>query len=116
MVKGSDYFGYGSKAEYVRFFASRGTPISEIAAILGKSIIQLMAECPTLDFYRYDIFPHVPANRCQWANEEIKTLINHYGRHGADWDGWRLLLPGKSASAIKTCASRLGLLSFGGDW
>lgn len=112
MVKGSDYFGYGSKAEYVRFFASRGTPISEIAAILGKSIIQLMAECPTLDFYRYDIFPRVSANH--WSNAEIKTLIHHYGRHGADWDGWRLLLPGKSASAIKNCASRLGLLYMGG--
>lgn len=115
MVKGSDYFGYGSKAEYVKFFASRGASISEIAAILGKSIVQLMAECPTLDFYRYEIFPHAPANRCQWTNAEIKILIHHYGRHGADWDGWRLLLPGKSASAIRSCASRLGLLYMGGE-
>ena len=72
-----------------------------------------MAECPTLDFYKYDIFPRTAANH--WSNDEIRTLVSNYGAHGADWDGWRLLIPDKSANAIKTCASRLGLLYMGGE-
>lgn len=113
MERGSDYYGFGSKANYVHFFASRGTTVAEIASTLGKSIVQLMAECPTLDFYQYQILPHVPAYH--WSNDEIRTLVENFGQHGADWDGWRELLPRKRTSSIRSCAAKLGLFYVGGS-
>lgn len=102
-----NFYGYGSKAEYVKFLASRGTPVTEIAQALRSSVVQLMAECPEIDFYKYQIMSQ-PAHG-GWSNEQIRLVLDNFGEHGPDWDGWRALLPDRSQKAIKACASQLGL-------
>lgn len=112
MKRGDNFYGFGSKSEYVRLFASRGIPIAEIAATLGQTVMQLMADCPDLDFYQYKIL--ISSNSYPWTNEEIRALVENYGKHGAKWDGWRNLLRGKSTRAIWACAGKLGLTYKGG--
>ena len=44
-----------------------------------------------------------------WTPEEDATLREHYPAHGADWNGWAKLLPGRTAGAMHTRAYVLGL-------
>ncbi len=107
MAGRGNYYGYGSKAAYVRYFAERGFSIAEIARTLGTTIVKLMAECRELDFYKYQIFARATAGA--WTNDEIKIVADNISDHGPDWVGWGELLPDRSASAIKGCAVRLGI-------
>lgn len=44
-----------------------------------------------------------------WSPEEEATLREHYPAHGREWDGWELLLPGRTRRAIAVQATRLGV-------
>ncbi len=44
-----------------------------------------------------------------WTNEEVDVLREHYPEHGARWDGWGRLLPGRSEASITHAAERWGV-------
>lgn len=44
-----------------------------------------------------------------WTEAEDALLREHYPEHGADWDRWAELLPGRSRFAIRTHASQAGI-------
>lgn len=44
-----------------------------------------------------------------WVPAEDDALTGHYPTHGPVWEGWRELLPGRSARAISARASALGI-------
>lgn len=45
----------------------------------------------------------------RWSDAETATLLANYQAHGADWDGWAELLPGRTIGAIHSKAHLLGL-------
>ena len=46
--------------------------------------------------------------RCvPWSAEEEAVLVREYAEHGAAWDGWADLLPGRTRNAICCRARRL---------
>lgn len=51
----------------------------------------------------------VPHLSRQWTEEEDAALMAGYGKHGARWEGWKMILPGRSHSSIGARANRLGL-------
>lgn len=109
-MSGGGYYGFGSKADYVRFFARRGFAIAEIARTLGTTVVKLMAECDGLDIYQYRIFTRADLNAgTAWTNDEIRKVVEFYNNNGSQWEGWRELLPNRSESAIRKCATRLGI-------
>lgn len=48
-----------------------------------------------------------------WSTSDEKTLRECYPTYGPSWDGWKLLLPGKSAAAIANHASDMGVTTNG---
>lgn len=44
-----------------------------------------------------------------WSTSDEKTLRECYPTYGPSWDGWKLLLPGRSAAAIANHASDMGV-------
>lgn len=53
----------------------------------------------------------VPTSYTRWTKDEDAVLREHFAKHGRGWDGWALVLPGRSQQAIYTRASKLGLSS-----
>ena len=49
--------------------------------------------------------------RRKWSPEEDSALRSCYRSRGCKWQGWLDLLPGRSYSAIRNRAKRLGLSS-----
>lgn len=45
----------------------------------------------------------------KWSEEEKEVLLRLYPEHGAAWDGWRELLPGRSYDAIRGKAVKLNV-------
>lgn len=45
----------------------------------------------------------------RWSAAEDEAIREAYPLHGADWDGWADALPGRSESAIRSRAGKLGL-------
>lgn len=43
----------------------------------------------------------------RWTPEEDEAIRKFFPQHGADWDGWERLVPGRTRSAIKGRANRL---------
>ena len=43
----------------------------------------------------------------EWSEDETAIIKAHYDEHGASWDGWEMLLPGRSRSSITKKAHRL---------
>lgn len=39
-----------------------------------------------------------------WTDEELVALGSFYPEHGASWDGWEDVLPGRTQRAIAMCA------------
>lgn len=50
-----------------------------------------------------------PKHHRRWGPGEDAKLARHYPDHGADWDGWEGLLPGRSRRAIQCRAQDLGV-------
>lgn len=46
----------------------------------------------------------------KWTADEDKTIRTFYATQGAQWDGWRELLPNRTKGAIYQRAHKLGLL------
>jgi len=46
-----------------------------------------------------------------WSTSDERTLREHYPTYGPAWDGWKLLLPGRSAAAIANHAAIMGVTS-----
>ena len=47
----------------------------------------------------------------KWSAEEEAALAREYPEHGAAWDGWHELLPGRSYEAIRAKAHSVGVIS-----
>lgn len=45
----------------------------------------------------------------EWTQEEIDALREHYPEHGARWDEWRRILPGRTERTITKMASKHGI-------
>ena len=45
-----------------------------------------------------------------WSEEEDAALKTFYPRHGASWNGWAEVLPGRTEKAISGRAGRLGVI------
>lgn len=46
-----------------------------------------------------------------WTEEECDLIREYYEDFGADWEGWRSVLPRRSPLAIRTKANRLGIIA-----
>lgn len=44
-----------------------------------------------------------------WTEEEDDAIYKHYSKHGALWDGWKVILPLRSQKAIAMRAGRIGV-------
>jgi hypothetical protein len=44
-----------------------------------------------------------------WTTSEVETLVESYQFYGPSWDGWGLVLPGRTHRAIREKAYALGL-------
>lgn len=106
MGESSAFYGFGTMARYVTFFGRRGVVVRDIAEALGRTVWQLVAECPDVDVLQYPVYedsPHV------WTNEEVRALMVHYPLHGAEWPKWAEILPGRTVNAIRGHAKALGI-------
>lgn len=45
----------------------------------------------------------------RWSHEDERILRVYYQMHGADWDGWAMLLPDRSPTSICEKAKRMSL-------
>ena len=46
-----------------------------------------------------------------WSDDEVRALRRNFPEHGARWEGWDSLLPGRSVIAIRHKARSLGFYS-----
>lgn len=44
-----------------------------------------------------------------WSDAERQVIRDNYPAHGPEWDGWDVILPGRTHHAIQMCASRMGV-------
>ena len=111
MASDAGYFGYGSRSAYVRFMASHGTSLLQIAEALGLTVYRMMQLCPDVDFYQYRFFDESSGVKVgnRWCNDDIEKVVDWYPTHGAKWEGWQLYLPDRNAAAIRNLASKLGI-------
>lgn len=111
MPSDAGYFGYGTRAGYVRYMLKRGLAISQVAESLQTSIYELIKSCPDIDFYQYPFFDIAWGNNGanRYTNDEIMKIIEHYGKHGSEWVDWRVYLPGRTKASIRTMAGKLGV-------
>lgn len=49
------------------------------------------------------------AYNARWTPEEDEAVRMHFSEHGAKWDGWKTLLPGRTSKAISVRAHALGV-------
>lgn len=45
----------------------------------------------------------------KWTDSEVAALRDNYRKRGAVWDGWQVLLPGRTAASIEHKAKSEGL-------
>lgn len=112
MANISNFYGYSSIGEYVRFFAKRGVPLAEIADALNMSVRQMLARVPDIDIDQYAIFPNPNKNKHRWTGAEVNALIEHYEQEGPDWAGWDDLLTNRTPKTIAKQARRIGLVYY----
>ncbi len=110
MSSDAGFFGFGSRSDYVKFMLRRGLTVSEVAEALGTSIYNLVTSCPDVDFYAYRFFGQGDgAGKRGWTAKEIRPILEHYGKYGPNWEGWRIFLPNKTRKQVREMASRLGV-------
>lgn len=107
----SGFFGFGSRAEYARFMLRRGLTVCDVAEALETNVYNLVTSCPTVDFYSYPFFVKGSGGSTayRWTGYEISQLVEHYPKHGAKWEGWRVFLPNRTKEQITRMASKLGI-------
>ena len=52
----------------------------------------------------------------KYTKEETRALRKHYPLHGAAWDGWADVLPGRTQGSISSMAIKLGLRAPSSRW
>jgi hypothetical protein len=105
-----NYWGFGTRTNYVRFMAEKGVYIADIAAALGVTVWELMQSVPELDLLQYDILLQAQGRASRyWSQDELRMLFRYYPMHGAAWNGWRAYLPDRKPGTIRAMASKLGI-------